>query len=789
MKSIVSPKRSLLQLKIVSSSYGTLNFLPYKKLAMNKKYKNIGAFMALTGLLSCSAAFAQDKAVSDTIKVKASNEEHKSDRNVMLNAANNTGPRDVNIGLPASVGGTTILENGLPVVYFFWPEIPIKSWRQDATINKVQLLDLGQTAIKIGDVGFSVSTFDNLGTDKFQGHGSLNSNHFGLLRGDINLSGPLNNKGLKFTAGAYLNFDPGTFKGKAGIPKYYADKTQLYKGGLTQDYSFQGGTGSITAFYKYAKNEGLRQTNTYAPFVYKKGGKVEELEGFKIGGDSYFENSGKIVLQDAFTGQYVNRDVIKDYGSESHTGDFIWKNKLDNGLRIDLISRFHSAKVGNYLPLMTGVNAVGDNKYTYADNGEAYTGNNVQGVLVLASKKTPIKSLTSTLEVGKKSGNHDWSIGVNQWNYQIDKFATESAIYYQEVAANPRKLKQTGSSANEYGNMPNGFEYHNGSENKTALYITDKWDIGSAFTLNLGARLEYHNLRGDYQDRNLKLDNLNGPKTKIAKDWLNKAFMLNAVYRMSSSFGLLGEASYNEQGGHLENYSVGADPNIKKSTIPGAGFGVYFNHPMISLVSKATYIQRDEYRTTVNFSNPNNSAEVQREITSYDIQTLGWTTDVVASPFKGFDLHFLVTVQSPKYKKFSGEVKFPDGTVAPYDFSDKTVTGVSKVLLEIDPSYKWNDLRVWASARYFSKQYINKPNTLDLEGRWETFAGASYKLNKFLDFNVTVVNLLNQRGASGSIPDGDLITTAEAAESKNNTIMSGTYIRPFTVEFGVKYSF
>jgi hypothetical protein len=745
----------------------------------------ISALVAVSALLASGTLQAQEtKTVADSTKVKTA--EHKSDRNVLLNASNTTGPRDVNIGLPASVGGTTILENGLPVVYFFWPELPTKAWRKDATINRVQLLDLGQTAIKVGDVGFSVSTFDNLGTDQFQGNGNLNSNHFGLLRGDINLSGPLNKKGLKFTAGAFLNFDPGTFDAK-GLPKYYSDKTQMYKGGLTQDYSFSGGKGSLSVLYKYVKAEGIRQS--HAPFLYQKGGKVKELDCFKMGGDSYYESTGKIMLKDAFTGQYVNRDIVKDYGAESHTGDIIWKNTLDNGLHINLISRYHSAKVGNYLPIMTGVSKVGDDKYTYADTGNEYTGGHVQGVMVLASKRTPIKSLTSTLEIGKKSGRHDWNIGINQWNYQINKYATEGAIYYQEVAANPRKLIKQGSNVNEYGNLPGGLEYHNGTENKTALFITDKWDVVDAFTLNLGARIEYQNLRGDYQDRALGLDHLNGPKTKINKDWWNKAFMLSAVYRVTNTFGLLGEATYSEQGGHLENYNVGVDPKIKKSKIPGAGFGVYFNHPMISVVSKATYIQRDEYRTTTNFSNPNIASEVKREVTSYDIQTLGWTTDIVAKPFKGFDLHFLVTVQSPKYKKFSGNVKFDDGTVAPYDFSDKTVTGVSKVLLEIDPSYRWNNLRVWASARYFSKQYINKPNTLDLEGRWETFAGASYKLNKFLDFNVTVVNLLNQRGASGSIPDGDLITTTEKAKEKENTIMSGSYIRPFTVEFGVKYRF
>ena len=50
------------------------------------------------------------------------------------------------------------------------------------------------------------------------------------------------------------------------------------------------------------------------------------------------------------------------------------------------------------------------------------------------------------------------------------------------------------------------------------------------------------------------------------------------------------------------------------------------------------------------------------------------------------------------------------------------------------------------------------------------------------------INLLNQRGASGSISGTDLMTAEEAA-SKEGTVTSGSYIRPFTVEFGLKYNF
>lgn len=705
---------------------------------------------------------AQNTIPKDTVAV---NSEQAGDRNVMLNAESaNAGPRNVNIGLPASVGGTTVLENGLPVVFFFWPEMPYKAWRMDAMINDVKLLNLGQTAINVGDIGFSVSSFDNLGTDHFQGSVALNSNHFGLLNGTANISGPLSKNGWKYSVGAFVNFDPGTFKAK-NYDRYYADQTQMYKAALTKDYTFSNGTGSLTALYKFVDTKSLGRRQ-YAPYRYHLDGSVSEIEGFKIGSDSYMANQ-KFTVMDAETGELVERDAIKDYGTTSHTIDLIGKNQFSNGLNFNYILRYHSSNSGHYTPVMTGTNVEGTR----------------QNVMLLGSRRTPIKSFTSLFEVGKKSKNHEWKVGFNQWLYDIDKFVTEGVSYQQTIEPNPEIVDGT------TGNYR--FEYHNGTENKTAIFITDKWDISNAITLNAGARLEYIALRGDYINNADRITNgpyLSSPKTDVSKDWFRKVFMIDGVYKITNHFGLLAEASYNELYGHMENYSAGNEPNLKQSKVPGAGFGIYYNHPMFSVVSKATYITRDEYRETINFNDPSGADDVQRPTVSYDIETLGWTTDIVTSPFKNFNLHLLLTLQSPKYKNYSGTVDFNSGSSVDYNFNDNIVKGVSKVLIEIDPSYQWNSLRIWASARYFSKEYANLTNSLTFKGRWETFAGANYKLNKNLEFNATVVNLLNQRGAQGSISGADLYTEEEARNMEGR-ILSGTYIRPFTVEFGMKYKF
>jgi beta-glucosidase len=703
---------------------------------------------------------------------KTASAQEGGDRNVMLNAASaNAGPRNVNIGLPASVGGTTVLENDLPVVYFFWPEMPFKSWRSDAMTNGVKLLDLGATAIHVGDVGFSVGTYNNLGTDDFHGTLSLSSNHFGLLNHSVNVSGPMG-KGFKYSLGAFDNYDPGTYKvDRNNIDGFPNDRTRLYKIALTKDYAAEHLTGSFSLFYKYADSRSMTMLQ-YAPYVYHLDGSVSELPGFKIGNDNYLTGQ-KFTVKDAKTGNEVERDALSDYASKSHTLDLTGKNTFDNGLHFNYIVRLHAAHTGLYASFMTGVK--GD-LYTDAQ-GKMQTDKLSQSGMTLASRTTPIKSLTSLFEAGRKSGNHEWKAGLNQWLYDIDRFVTEGAFFQQTIEANPKHL----------GNMRYTFEYHDGTENKTALLMTDKWDVSEVVTLNAGARVEYQSLRGDFIDNASKREDipyLDNQRTAIRKDWINKAFMVSGVYKMTGRFGLLGDASYNEQAGHLENYSAGNDPKLKKSMIPSAGLGVFYNHPFLNLVSKATYIQRDEYRSTVNFTNKEDVNDVKREAVEYAVETLGWTTDVVTTPFTGFNLHLLLTLQAPKYKDYSGDVIFSKGNSEAYDFDGKTVTGVSKMLIEIDPSYQWDKVRLWASARYFSKEYANLTNSLYFKGRWETFAGANFALNRQVEFTASVVNLLGQRGARGTISGADLFTEEDAREMEGK-VLSGTYIRPLTVEFGM----
>ncbi len=169
----------------------------------NMKLNYLKFFTLLPFVLGAKSILAQEENLSSKDSIQIQQElkdsdlsEEGGDRNVMLNAANNSGPRDVNIGLPATVGGITILENDLPVVYFYWPELPNKTWRQSVGLKNTGLLKMEDLATTMGDLGFAVNSYTQNGTKEFQGKLNLTGSHFGWFQGDVNVSGPISDNGL-----------------------------------------------------------------------------------------------------------------------------------------------------------------------------------------------------------------------------------------------------------------------------------------------------------------------------------------------------------------------------------------------------------------------------------------------------------------------------------------------------------------------------------------------------------------------------------------------------------------
>lgn len=739
--------------------------------------------LLLPSLLAVASIFPTLSANADTlnksvIALEDTTKTASNDHGVMLNAKDATEPRQVEIGLPMSY--TAVSVDGLPAVYYYWPNTTSNHWRGEQLLARQGLQNIATTAIKFGEIGYGVDSYMERGGEKFKGKLKYQTNTFGAQNFDLNLSGKLAKK-TYFTLSTYQNFDPGSMNLKF---TNYIDRAQFYTAGLT--HLFNDDRGRFSVFYKYNETHPLTALANYAPFTYDGDGKVSELKNFRMGRDSYLPVDGMMQYRDVKSGKLVTDNLYDIIKTRTHEATALLDYDLCNNLSLAVKGKFSHSKGHSGDQLTMGFYEDAD--ATYADNGDAFHGT-IQRRLSQINAFC-VKDAMLVAELQKKTASHDWAFGINELYSNID-YARSTTQYYHEVAPNPRKLIYNGA---EYANLNGSTEYDKGFENKLAAYVNDTWRVSRNFRMGYGARVELFNLGVDYigdkrfSDFHIGANytDAEGNKKTVGvshhtNTGLNYAVSVSPTYNITHNFGLTGEINFLRQYRHLEAYSGTSLPYYNNRPFILGRAGIFFNSSFVNLVSAFTYARRtnDYSRLTVMSENPNEDPVMVGA--SSGIEAMGWTTDAMFTPFKGFTFHAMVTLQSPKYTGYKFEAFNKT-----YDFSGKTVTKQSKLIVELDPNYTYDRFNIWASFRYYGKQYANVGNSVYFNGRWETFAGASYKASKMLTFNVNVVNFLNQRGAQGTIPGSELITDGSQYAG---TIMAGNYIRPFTVEFGAKLNF
>ena len=784
------------------------------KKGMKQIFRQAGTAAVLLAL-TCGSALAQEQNASSK-NDDSSNSKEEGNRNVMLNAASANGPREIQIGLPSA--DVNVLENGIPVTYATNPHSVNSLWRADASLSHVGLLKISETAITTGNIGYAVNSFTQLGQKGFNGTLNYKSNHFGMQEFSLNLNGDIA-KDWYYSGSIYQDFDPGTFKIKS-TP--FQDRTQIYKFALTKKYN--EGRGELTAIYHYSNSHPVYMYATQsAPFVYVGDGSVKEFGQFALGTTSYLPMDNEMVYRDMRTGEVCKTnlyDAVQNKGSEfTLMNNYTW----DNGLNWKTIMKYdHSTGSCVYqTPMSLDQNEAGINYLYEAADGsmKPYTGDYVQSRMSCLNRGF-IDSFMFTTELSRKAGNSTWRLGLNEWYYDID-YASATTMYDQSVPTDgsyPVRLynadyatytdRTYAGNGYYYDFNKNASEYYKGHENKIALYFTHDWDVTDQLNLYYGARLEYQALRGDnaavknaegnyvgrFADYYLGATAADGTMiapTPMSYDWLNYALTAAATYKLTGQFGLTGDFTYITQHPKIENFAPATLPNTDKISVPLGRAGIYYNNEWLSLTSLFSYISKTNNNSTLNLQHKTaaGQTEIMAAPLTYDIKTLGWTTDVVTHPFKGFDFHFLFTYQKPTYKKYETSVTFSDGYVGQINATGNIVAEIPQVIVEIDPSYMiTKDLKIWTSFRYFSKTYANINDAYYFNGRWETFGGLNWQVNDKLALGCTVVNFLNQTGAKGSIAGAELIEKEDAGQYAGH-VMAGSYIRPFTVEFSASLKF
>lgn len=738
--------------------------------------------MALCASTTFSMLSAQN--VADSVSVKKA---EGSERNVMLNAADATKPREIQIGLPSE--DVNVYENGLPAVYSSAVHKLQYHWRSDASLGEVGLMSPSESAIRTGNIAYSVNSFSKVGQKEFKGVLNYRANHFGMQQFDLNVSGGIGDN-WRYSGSVYQNFDPGSFDAKFDE---YTDRMQIYRAGLTR---LLGDKGKISLQYKYAYSRNTGNELNAAPFIYVGDGSIKEIPGFEPGLASYGPASGEIEYMDIMDGKMKKANLRDLADNRSHEVALLTDYTFDNGLKWILNMKYMNAPEANYVDFggSTISELTESDGYLSAD-GTPYKG-------LVEGRRTwlhfgKVQNFLVTSELEKRLGNHQLRVGLNEWYYHLD-YHSSSFQWVGSVKEYPEILTRPDGSR-FYGFNELSPEYTVGYENKLALYATDNWQITPKLNFYYGGRLEYYRMSAD-QIAHARYSGFHIGDTapdgeviapaNVTKDKLNYAATAQLTYNMTKGFGLTADATVATRFPRINEYA-GTGPTeeqYKRVTIPLIRGGLFYKNDWIDLTSMVTYIAKTNNIDQQNLTKPGTS-EGKTVLLIYDIQTLGWTTSAEIDPFKRFHLHALFTYQKPVYKNYNASVTFNDGTQMSVNANGMIVKEIPQILVELDPSYNiTKDLRLWLSFRYFGKTYANLQEALYFNGRWETFGGINWNVNKHLDLGVSVVNFLNQKGAKGTISGSELITKDEASKYAG-CYMSGSYLRPFTVEFSASVKF
>ena len=755
------------------------------------------SYVVLAALLFATTAIANSPVENDTISSKKT---EGSERNVMLNASDANKPREIQIGLPSE--DVNVYENGLPAVYSSAVHKLATHWRSDASLGEVGLMTPSESAIATGNIAYSVNSFSKLGQKEFKGVLNYHTNHFGWQNVDMNVSGGIGDRWL-YTASIYQNFDPGSF-----APKFenFSDCTQLYHAGLPR--LFNNNRGKFSVIYKFSKSNALGSMINAAPFIYVGDGSVKEISGFKLGTSSYAPEGGRFQYMDVMDGKMKSGRFGDFTGNRAHEVAMLFDYTFHNNLNWIFNAKFMNAPEANYVDFGgSNISEATEEDGLFLDGSkDAYTG-------LVEGRRTwlhfgKVKNVLLTSELKKKVGNHDVRLGLNEWfyhlNYQSSSFQwTGTVTEYPQIL---NRVEADGSTSKFRGFNELSPEYTKGTENKLAAYFTDNWQVSPKFTVYYGARLEYYRMSADQipysryssfhiGDTHEYTDNegnvLSTEKIqphKVVKDKLNYAATAQFTYKLTRNFGLTADGTIATRFPRINEYAGNGptEEQYKRVTIPLLRGGLFYQNDWINLTSMITYISKSNNIDQQNVTKPG-TTQSKTTLLIYDIKTLGWTTSAEINPFKGFHLHALFTYQKPTYNNYF--IKSPFEGVSDLNANGNIVKEIPQVLAEIDPSYNITpDLRLWLSFRYFGKTYANLINALYFNGRWETFGGINWKVNKHLSLGATVVNFLNQKGASGTINGAELLGKEEAGKFKDH-YMSGNCLRPFTLEFSASLSF
>lgn len=705
-----------------------------------------------------------------------------SDRNVMLNAESGSAPRSISFGLPTG-GNAAIREDGMALAYGNSPAVPYFHWAGGNSYGHQTLLSVPEATILAGDIGFVVDSFTKLGGETTEGAVTFGTSTNGLIKFDGALSGKISD-GWYYSTGAYLNYDPTSVNTPT---RTFIEQKQIYRAAISRRWD----NASVDLLYKFAICNDGTDGYAYAPFIYNGDGSISTINGFVMGRDSYVPVNDAVEYMDVFTGQTLKGNLTKM--DRRHMHDIMLKGnfKLRSGWVLDAQMHFSgSPKIDAAKMTLAGIDKV--NGTLTLEDGTAYSGY-VQNRLVNITR-AGYADFMNQVVLSRHFKKNYLRAGLNAWyDFQHEYNSTFNMAH--TVEANPDRLFNGGKST---WSLNRNSTYYDGEKGEITGFIIDEFDNSDRLTGRLGLRAKwnYFNVNcavnPDGQTFNTRtegffIDNGICQQQYFVYNLFDYAATISANYRIAGRLFASGEGLISASNKGPSSFKSAGMPEVGvPSMINFIRGGLMYDNSWMDATVMLSYVSNLNSSSIMSVTKQiNGVSETIPHLAYYGIGTVGLTTE--ANVFwGGFKMHGLLTLRNPRYMNYENVFEFSDGQKETISYTGNFASGISRVELELDPSYTTANWRFWGSARYYSRQYASRTNLAYFNGHWETFAGIDRKINEKCKLSLNFVNLFFQNGAKGSIDVADTITDPELLKG---IVMAGSYIRPFTIDFSITMKF
>jgi len=689
-----------------------------------------------------------------------------------LNARGDEGVKRMNIGLPDKAldgfGRTMLYEDGIPVLMEYAYQTPLMYSFVGLNVGETEIYRDGEALIMGGNTGYIINMDNRDSFPEFSGLAKLDISDYGKFLGTLYLGDQIGKKGWSYAFDMEGTYDNGQTK----IP-YGGRLTENYFGRLLLRKKAKKSTFRFVIKGKYGAGFGGYPK---ALFLYKQDEKAHQYQDIILGEDILQPRDDSFDTYDVITG--ADKHVtIKDGSSYySLSGDIQFDHSFDNGWELSSVSRYTHNKGeltitenieypktlsevaldwGDLLQEQTGLApeiTAQYISYQYADTGEPLPADAyIARSAVTCFDTYTMDQVMLNFKLAKKFDRQDLLIGASHYGQFYHDMDGGSSLYYGEMGIDMRRVDTYLTLPGEASGIPLSNEgmvrqnaqmtFVDGIKSRTAIFVRDRIQVSERLLLNLGLRIENTHFNIDTYETSKILDKgrriLDG-RVNNRNNNLDLYFNTAFEYKLSDALDIHGHYARGAERPVITKLMFQNQNTIEdKNSVSMGNFGVNYGKSKWVCSSTLNYIRQDGLFQSITTEDMEISVRDE-----YSIRTFGWSNSALINPFDGFSFSGSVTFQNPE--RIGLRIKDESAGVD-IDYSGTMPAGISKVIVELNPSYRFykNRFKLWMTARYYSKRAVTNSNDFFLAADWELYGGINYKVTKKLKVALTGTNLLN----------------------------------------------